>query len=329
MSSREVIHSNNNNKHHNGNEVESHDENKKAISQSQATQENLENIFNPKTYVPGSNKLSRQYLQERLSRSILHEFSIDEQKARIELAAAYRLAAKNGWLESIYNHITCNVSGPNNSHHLLINPFGLNYREITASSLIKIDLDGNTIHPGIVGDIFGINKAGFVIHSCIHRARPDIRCVNHNHNWAVAGLSATKSGVIELAQTTHVTGEIAYHDYEGIVISLDEQERIVRDLGNKDVMIFRNHGLLTCGSSIGIAYYHALTLCAAAQIQSHACSMAMNKDNLLIPEDEYIKRSMAIAKHFTNNSYGTLEFAAAMRELDYDQDHSTYPDYRN
>ncbi|CAF0814000.1 unnamed protein product [Adineta steineri] len=94
-------------------------------------------------------------------------------------------------------------------------------------------------------------------------------------------------------------------------------------------MIFRNHGLLTCGSSVGIAYYHALTLCAAAEIQSHACSMAMNKDNLLIPEDEYIKRSMDIAKHFTNNSSADLEFAAAMRELDYDQDHSTYPDYRN
>ena len=309
--------------HHNGNKE------RKAITQSKATNEDLQDAFNPKTYVPGSYKYSRQYLRERLSRSILHEFSIEEQKARIELAAAYRLAAKNGWLESIYNHITCNVSGPNGEHHLLINPFGLNYREITASSLVKIDLDGKTIHPGVVGDIMGVNKAGLVIHSCIHRARPDIRCVNHNHHWAVAGLSATKSGVLELAQTTHITGEIAYHDYEGIVISNDEQARLVRDLGDKDVMILRNHGLLTCGPSVAAAYYHAYTLCAAAEMQSHACSMAFHKDELLIPEDRLVKLSMNIAKNFNQDSFGTLEFAAAMRELDYDQDHSSYPDYRN
>ncbi|UJR19812.1 hypothetical protein I4U23_022945 [Adineta vaga] len=308
-----------------------HDSGKKktAISQARATNENLENAFNPRTYVVGSSKFSREYLRERLNRSILHEFSIDEQKARIELAAAYRMAAKNGWLESIYNHITCNVEGPNGECYLLINPFGLNYREITASSLVKIDFDGNTIHPGVVGDIFGINKAGLIIHSCIHRARPDVRCVNHNHNWAVAGLSATKNGLIELAQTTHITGEVAYHDYEGIVISNDEQERVVRDLGNKDVMILRNHGLITCGPSVGAAYYHAYTLCAAAEMQSHACSMAFNKSDLIIPDDRLIQLSMNIAKNFNETSMGTLEFAAAMRELDYDQDHSNYPNYRN
>ena len=312
-----------------GDGVESRGKQKKAITQPRATENDLQDVFNPKTYVPGSYKYSRQYLRERLSRSILHEFSIDEQKARIELAAAYRLAAKNGWLESIYNHITCNVTGPNGEHHLLINPLGLNYSEITASSLIKIDFDGNTIHPGVVGDIMGVNRAGLVIHSCIHRARPDVQCVNHNHNWAVAGLSATKSGVIELAQTTHITGDIAYHDYEGIVVSNDEQERLVRDLGDKDVMILRNHGLLTCGPSVGAAYYHAYTLCAAAEMQSHACSMAFNKDDLLVPEDRLVKLSMDIARNFNQTSLGTLEFAAAMRELDYDQDHSTYPDYRN
>ena len=305
------------------------DKSRRVISKSRATEEDLQNVFNPKTYVPGSYKYSRQYLSERLSRSILHEFSVEEQKARIELAAAYRLAAKNGWLESIYNHITCNVAGPDGEHHLLINPLGLNYQEITASSLVKIDFDGNTIHPGVVGDIMGVNKAGLVIHSCIHRARPDVQCVNHNHNWAVAGLSATKRGVIELAQTTHITGEIAYHDYEGIAVSNEEQERLVRDLGDKDVMILRNHGLLTCGPSVGAAYYHAYTLCAAAEMQSHACSMAFNKDDLLVPADRLIKLSMDIARNFNQTSPGTLEFAAAMRELDYDQDHSNYPDYRN
>ena len=270
----------------------------KSISQPRATDEDLHQVFNPKTYSPGSHKYSRQYLSERLSRSILHEFSVEEQKARIELAAAYRLAAKNGWLETIYNHITCNVPGPNGEHHLLINPLGLNYEEITASSLVKIDLDGNTIHPGVVGDIFGVNQAGLVIHSCIHRARPDIKCVNHNHYWAVAGLSATKDGVLELAQTTHIVGEIAYHDYEGIVVSLDEQQRLVRDLGDKDVMILRNHGLLTCGASVGAAYARAYVLCAAAEMQSHACAMAFNKSNLLIPEDRLVKLSMNIAKNF-------------------------------
>jgi adducin len=315
--------------HHNANGVASLDKDQKVIAQAPATEKDLQNVFNPMTYVVGSYKYSRQYLRERLSRSILHEFSIDEQKARIELAAAYRLAAKNGWLESIYNHITCSVAGSNGELHLLINPFGLSYREITASSLIKMDFDGNIIHPGVVGDVMGVLKTGIVIHSCIHRARPDVISVSHNHNWAVAGLSATKSGVIELAQTTHVTGEIAYHDYEGIAISNDEQERLVRDLGNKDVMILRNHGLLTCGPSVGVAYYLAYTLCAAAQIQSHACSMAFSESDLLIPEDRLIKRSMEIVKNCEDGSSRTLAFAAAMRELDYDQDHSTYPDYRN
>lgn len=302
---------------------------KKSVSQPRATDEDLHQTFNPKTYVPGSYKYSRQYLRERLSRSILHEFTIEEQQARIELAATYRLAAKNRWLESIYNHITCNVPGPNGEHHILINPLGLNYQEITASSLIKIDLDGNTIHPGVVGDIFGVNKAGLVIHTCVHRARPDVKCVNHNHNWAVAGLSATKDGVVELAQTTHVVGEIAYHDYEGIVVSFDEQQRLVRDLGDKDVLILRNHGLLTCGSSIGAAYLRAYALCAAAEMQSHACSMAFNKNDLLIPDDKLVKLSMNIAKNFNQDSFGTLELAASMRELDYEQDTSHYPDYRN
>jgi len=315
--------------HKNTNGTTTPNKEKKGPLSQQATEENLENEFNPKTYMPGTYKYSRQYLRERLSRSILHEFTIDEQKARIELAAAYRLAAKHGWLETIYNHITCNVIGPNGEHHILINPFGLSFREITASSLVKIDFDGNIVHPGVVGDIMGINKPGMVIHTCIHRARPDIRCVTHNHNWAVAGLSATKQGVIELAQTTHITGEIAYHDYEGIVISNEEQVRIVRDLGDKDVMILRNHGLITCGSSVGAAYLHTYTLCAAAEMQSHACSMAFNKSDLLIPEDKYVQRSMDIVKDFSQDSFGIMEFAAAMRELDYDQEHSAYPDYRN
>ena len=301
----------------------------KSISQSRATDEDLHQVFNPKTYSPGSYKYSRSYLSERLSRSILHEFSVEEQKARIELAAAYRLAAKNGWLELIYNHITCNVPGPNGEHYLLINPLGLNYQEITASSLIKIDLDGKTIHPGVVGDIFGVNQAGLVIHTCIHRARPDIKCVNHNHYWAVAGLSATKDGVLELAQTTHTVGQIAYHDYEGIIVSLDEQQRLVRDLGDRDAMIMRNHGLLTCGSSVGAAYARAYNLCAAAEIQSHACAMAFNKADLLIPEDRLVQLTMHIAKNFNQDSFGTLEFAASMRQLDYEQEQSPYPDYRN
>ncbi|CAF2076622.1 unnamed protein product [Rotaria magnacalcarata] len=314
---------------HNGNEARAHDKDKKVITKSRSTSEDLQNVFNPKIYVPGSYKYSRQYLRERLSRSILHEFSIDEQKTRIELAAAYRLAAKNGWLESIYNHITCNVTSSSGERHLLINPLGLNYCEITASSLMKIDYDGNMIHPGVVGDIMGLNKAGVLIHTCVHRARSDVHCVFHNHYLAVAGLSATRNGVMELTQTAHITGEIAYHDYEGIVRSTDEQQRLVCDLGEKDVMILRNHGLLTCGPSVGAAYYHTYTLCAAAEMQSHACSMAFNKDDLLIPDNRFVKLSMDRAKDLNRESFGTLEFAAAMRELDYDQDHSAYPDYRN
>jgi hypothetical protein len=132
-------------------------------------------------------------------------------------------------------------------------------------------------------------------------------------------LSETKSGIIELAQTTHVTGEIAYHKYEGIVVSNDAQEPLIRDLGDKDVMILRNHGFLTCGPSVG----------AAAEMQSHACSMVFNNEDLVILEDQLVKLTTNIANNFNQASYGTLELAASMREFDYDQDHSTYPDYRN
>lgn len=305
------------------------DNEERRIVKPSSASEDLQHDFNPRIYVPGSYTYSRHYLSERLSRSLLHEFSIEEQKARIELAAAYRLAAKNGWLESIYNHITCNVVGPSGERYLLINPLGLSYCEITASSLIKIDYDGNIIHSGVVGDIMGVNKAGVIIHSCIHRARSDVHCVVHNHYLAVAGLSATKNGLLELTQTAHLAGEIVYHDYEGVVRSKDEQQRLVHDLGDKDVMILRNHGLLTCGPSVGAAYYHAYLLCAAAKMQSHACSMAFTKDDLMIPVDRLVKLSTHRAKDLNWEPFGILEFAAAMRELDYDQDHSSYPNYRN
>jgi len=244
---------------------------------------------------------------------------------RRQLAAAYRMVDYFGWTELIYGHLTARV--PGDKPHFLINPFGLNYDEVTASNLVKIDVDGNPIgesnHP--------VNYAGFIIHSAIHMAhQARHRAVMHTHTRAGMAGAATSEGLLPISMNaTAFHGNLAYHDYEGIVISHDEKERLVRDLGDKDVMILRNHGLITCGTSVGAAYLRAYTLCAAAEMQSHACSMAFNKDGLLIPEDRFIKRTMDIVKDFDQGAFGILEFAAAMRELDYDQDHSAYPNYRN
>lgn len=188
-----------------------------------------------------------------------------ERQVRVELAACYRLVARYGMADLIYNHITARVPGPD--EHLLINPFGMLYDEITASSLIKIDLEGEVIEAP-AGIEFGVNRAGYVIHSAVHGARPDVRCVIHTHTRAGCAVSAMAEGLLPISQTAlRFHGRIGYHDFEGPATDTEERARLVANLGSHDALILRHHGLLTCGRTIGEAFHLMQRLDAACQIQ--------------------------------------------------------------
>src|SRR5262245_27471467 len=180
-------------------------------------------------------------------KSVRDEVSPAEWQARVDLAACYRLVERYEMTDLIYNHITARI--PGTPHHLLITLYGLLYKEITASSLVKIDLDGNTLRKPDTD--YGINKSGYVIHGAIHRARPEVACVLHTHTRAGMAVAAMKCGLLPLSQTSvRFVGHIGYHDYEGPAVELDERERLVRDLGPHEALIMRNHGLLTCGATV-------------------------------------------------------------------------------
>lgn len=189
-----------------------------------------------------------------------------EQKARQELAFCYRLAAKLGWTDLIYTHISFQIPG---TEHFLINQFGLLFEEITPENLVKIDLQGNVLEPLDAR----INLAGYMIHGAIHAARPDITCVIHTHSTAGMALSALECGLLPLTQhACRFYNRIAYHDYEGIVFSEDERPRLLKDLGEKQVMILKNHGFLTAGRTMAEAFtlMFFLEKAAAAQLAAQS-----------------------------------------------------------
>lgn len=190
----------------------------------------------------------------------------EERQARVELAAAYRLAYHYGYTYMVYNHITARV--PGEGHQFLINQYGLRYDEMTASNLIKLNLDGD-----ITEGEGPVNRAGYVIHSAVHGAREDVQCVMHTHTIAGMAVSALEEGLLPLSQDAMgFYNRIAYHDYEGIALDIDERERLVTDLGHHDAMILRNHGLLTVGRTIGetFARMHNLERACQSQIQAMA-----------------------------------------------------------
>jgi ribulose-5-phosphate 4-epimerase/fuculose-1-phosphate aldolase len=190
-----------------------------------------------------------------------------EWDARVQLAACYRLIAHFRMTDLIYTHISARVPGSHDQ--FLINPYGLMFDEITASNLVKIDLDGNSV--GEAGP--GTNYAGFVIHSAVHAARPDVACVLHTHTKAGMTVAALKTGLLPLNQIAmQFHDRVAYHDYEGIAEDLDERQRLVGDLGGKWVMILRNHGLLTCGRSAAEAFLLMYYLDKACELQIAAQS---------------------------------------------------------
>jgi ribulose-5-phosphate 4-epimerase/fuculose-1-phosphate aldolase len=183
-------------------------------------------------------------------------------RARVDCAALYRLIALYGWDDMIFTHISLRIPGP--EHHFLINPYGFMFDEITASSLVKVDLDGNVVEP----TPYFINPAGFTIHSAIHAAREDAMCVLHCHTDAGVAVSAQKGGLLPISQTAMAcTADLAYHDYEGVALDLDERERLVADLGTRNFMLLRNHGTLTVGDSAPGAFMRMFYLERACKMQ--------------------------------------------------------------
>jgi len=200
------------------------------------------------------------------SSGVKDRVSAAEWDARVDLAACYRLAAHYRMTDLIYTHISARVPGP--GHHFLINAFGLLWDEISASTLVKVTLDGEVVDDP-TGN--GINRAGYVIHSAVHRARPDLACVMHTHTAAGIAVSAQEDGLLPLSQhAMRFTNSIGYHDYEGLALELDEQQRLTRDLGAHKVMILRNHGLLACGESVAEAFDLMYYLERACQSQINA-----------------------------------------------------------
>ena len=242
--------------------------------------------------------------------SSLKESHVDATEARLraQLAAAYRIADHLGWAELIYTHISLRVPGP--EHHFLINPYGLRFDEVTASNLVKIDLDGNPVGE----QPYGANKAGFVIHGAIHAAREDAQCVFHTHTLAGMALSAQEDGLLPVHMYSHnFYGKLAYHEFEGPSMRLDEQARLVASLGRHSALILRNHGLLTLGRTIPEAFVRMWRLERASQIQ-----LAAQSARLRLPSAEVCLQSRALGEEFLTDSapLGELEFAALERVIE-------------
>lgn len=198
-----------------------------------------------------------------------HDMDSSEWALRVELAACYRVFHHLGWTESIFNHISVRL--PGDDPHYLINPFGLLYSEVTASNLIRIDLEGRPVRP----TAYGVNVAGFVIHSAIHRHRHDAQCVMHTHTTAGMAVACKQGGLrTDNFNSAQLHGRVAYHDFEGITTDTAEQVRLVESLGNKDVLILRNHGLLVTGSHVPHAFATMWCLQRACEVQVLTDSMA-------------------------------------------------------
>jgi ribulose-5-phosphate 4-epimerase/fuculose-1-phosphate aldolase len=232
-----------------------------------------------------------------------------EQSLRVDLAACYRLVALFGWDDLVFTHISARV--PGDGHHFLINPYGMLFDEITASSLVKIDDKGEKVEPI---SAHPVNPAGFVIHSAVHDARPDVTCVLHVHAPAGVAISAQKEGLLPISQqATIALTSLGYHDYEGIALRDDEKPRLVRDLGQKTSLILRNHGLLTVGRSIADAFLAMFTLQRACEVQILAQSGGAE---LLRVDARVLAGVKDSARSVTRGLGGELAWPALLRRLD-------------
>ncbi|HJZ68143.1 MAG TPA: class II aldolase/adducin family protein [Blastocatellia bacterium] len=234
--------------------------------------------------------------------------SSEEWQARVDLAAAYRLTALYGWDDLIFTHISARVPGP--GHHFLINPYGMMFDEITASSLVKIDLDGKKV----MDSAYDINPAGFTIHSAVHAAREDALCVMHLHTRHGVAVSAQKQGLLPISQQSlFALASIAYHDYEGLALNEDEKPRLVADLGDKRNLILRNHGLLTVGANAADAFLGMYLLERACEIQLMAQAGAGELIEVAAP---IVKGIEAQVKIVTRGLGADLVWPGLLRKLD-------------
>jgi ribulose-5-phosphate 4-epimerase/fuculose-1-phosphate aldolase len=240
--------------------------------------------------------------------NIKESVSSEEWQLRVDLAAAYQLVADYGWDDLVFTHISARVPGP--EHHFLINPYGMMFEEITASSLVKIDLDGNKV----LESDYSVNPAGFTIHSAVHAAREDALCVMHLHTNEGIAVSVQEDGLLPISQQSlFVLASLGYHDYEGLALNDDEKPRLVADLGKKTFLILRNHGLLTVGRTVSDAFLSMFLLQRACKIQI----LAQSGGSKLIPiSDEILAQIPAQEAVVTQGSRGNLAWPALLRRLD-------------
>ncbi len=239
-----------------------------------------------------------------------------EWRARVELAACYRVMARYGMSDLIFNHISLRVPG---TEHVLINAYGYLYTEITASNLCKIDLDGRILFEPDVG--FGVNLAGYIIHSAIHQAREDVQCVIHTHTRAGMAVAAMDCGLLPLNQfSMRFYNRLGYHDYEGPASETEERERLARDIGTHNALILRNHGLLACGGSVAEAFYRMYSLENACKVQVDA----MTAGAKLRQADPEVCEQSARTVEGNSPVRDPKLWAALIRQLDTES-----PDYRS
>jgi ribulose-5-phosphate 4-epimerase/fuculose-1-phosphate aldolase len=240
--------------------------------------------------------------------NVRDQVSKEEWQVRVDLAAAYRLVADYGWDDLVFTHISARVPGP--EHHFLINPYGMMFEEIIASSLVKVDLDGKIV----MDSDYSINPAGFTIHSAVHAAREDAHCVMHLHTEYGIAVSAQENGLLPISQQSlFVLASLGYHDYEGLALNDEEKPRLVADLGKKTFLILRNHGLLTVGPTVADAFLSMFLLERACRIQILAQSGSVK----LVPIDERVLAQIPAQEQVvTQGGGGRLVWPGLLRKLD-------------
>ncbi|WP_397532679.1 class II aldolase/adducin family protein [Roseateles sp.] len=242
------------------------------------------------------------------SPTLKNQVSPEEWQLRVDLAAAYRLVALYGWSDLIFTHISARIPGP--EHHFLINPYGLMFDEITASSLIRVDQGCNKLHDSP----YPVNPAGFVIHSAIHEAREDAGCVLHTHTRAGVAVAAQRGGVLPISQqSTFVLASLAYHDYQGVAFRPEEKPSLQADLGDKNFLCLRNHGLLTVGHSIADAFLSMYVFEGACQIQVAAQAGGAE---LIAVNPAIVTGTAQAMKVQTGGMGGAFAWPALLRKLD-------------
>lgn len=240
--------------------------------------------------------------------SLQGKVSEAEWQLRVDLAAAYRLIAHYGWDDMIFTHLSVRIPGP--EHHFLINPFGALFDEITASSLVKVDVNGEKVEDSPMP----VNPAGFTIHSAIHEAREDAQCVMHTHTVAGVAVAAHSEGLLPLSQQSlFPLSSLAYHDYEGIAVREDEKSRLVADLGTANFMILRNHGLLTCAPTVADAFLFMYVMQKACEIQ--VAALAGDRPLTPVPQP-IIDKIQSEGDKVTSSQGGLLAWPALLRKLD-------------